>query len=175
MKKILVVIDMQKDFIDGTLGTKEAQAIVPHVVEKIREYPTGHVYATRDTHQDNYLETAEGRHLPVVHCVEGTPGWEIHPDVAAALGSAMIVNKPAFGSIVLADLLQEENDMEELEIELVGLCTDICVVSNALLLKAAMPETEILVDASCCAGVTPESHEAALTTMKMCQIAITND
>ncbi len=174
MRKILVVIDMQKDFIDGALGTEQAQAIVSRVVSKIREYPAEHVYATRDTHQENYLETAEGRHLPVVHCVEGTPGWELHPEVAAALGSAMIVNKPTFGSIVLADLLQEENDREELEIELVGLCTDICVVSNALLLKAVMPEIRICVDASCCAGVTPESHEAALVTMKMCQIVLDN-
>lgn len=170
MRKILVVIDMQKDFIDGTLGTKEAQAIVGAVVDKIRQYPAGNVYATRDTHQADYLETSEGKNLPVVHCVEGTQGWELHPDVAEALGNAVIVNKPTFGSIVLADLLQEENDKEELEIELVGLCTDICVVSNALLLKAAMPEVRISVDASCCAGVTPKSHEAALLTMKMCQI-----
>lgn len=174
VRKILVVIDMQKDFIDGSLGTKEAQAIVENVVKKIGTYDTGNVYATRDTHQENYLETAEGKNLPVAHCIEGTDGWEIDEKVAAALGDAVIINKPTFGSIVLADLLQEENDREELEIELIGLCTDICVVSNALLLKAAMPEVRISVDASCCAGVTPESHEAALTTMKMCQIAVTN-
>ncbi len=174
MRKILIVIDMQKDFIDGSLGTKEAQAIVENVVRKIGEYAEGDVYATRDTHQENYLETSEGRHLPVVHCVEGTEGWEIEPRVAQALGGAPIVNKPTFGSVVLAELLQEENDREELEIELVGLCTDICVVSNALLLKAAMPEITIAVDASCCAGVTPESHEAALTTMQMCQIEVKN-
>lgn len=174
MRKILIVIDMQKDFIDGSLGTKEAQAIVGNVVKKIKQYEAKDIYATRDTHPENYLETAEGKHLPVVHCIEGTEGWEINPDVAAALGSATVINKPTFGSIVLADLLQEENDREELEIELVGLCTDICVVSNALLLKAAMPEISISVDASCCAGVTPQSHEAALTTMQMCQIEVTN-
>lgn len=172
MRKILVVIDMQKDFVDGSLGTKEAQAIVQNVVQKIGQYETKDVYATRDTHSEDYLETSEGKKLPVVHCVEGTAGWELNEEVAEALGSATIINKPTFGSIVLADLLQEENDREELAIELVGLCTDICVVSNALLLKASMPEVSISVDASCCAGVTPESHEAALTTMKMCQIDI---
>ncbi len=173
MRNILVVIDMQKDFIDGALGTKEAQEIVGRVVEKIHAYPAGNIYATRDTHQENYLETAEGKHLPIRHCIEGTEGWELHPDVAKALGEAVIVNKPSFGSVVLADLLEEENAVEELEIEMVGLCTDICVVSNALLLKAVMPETTISVDASCCAGVTPESHQAALLTMEMCQIEIT--
>ena len=174
MRKILVVIDMQKDFIDGALGTKEAQEIVGNVVRKIGTYESKDIYATRDTHQENYLETSEGKKLPVEHCIEGSEGWEINADVAAALGSAVIINKPTFGSIVLADLLQEENNKEELEIELVGLCTDICVVSNALLLKAAMPEINISVDASCCAGVTPESHEAALKTMQMCQITVTN-
>ncbi len=173
MKKVLVVIDMQNDFIDGSLGTKEAEAIVEKVVKKIGQYAPENIYATRDSHQENYLETAEGKKLPVVHCIEGTEGWEINAAVAEALGAATIVNKPTFGSVVLAELLQAENDKEELEIELVGLCTDICVVSNALLLKAVMPEINISVDASCCAGVTPESHEAALTTMQMCQIAIT--
>ena len=143
-------------------------------MKKIKEYEPENVYATRDTHEENYLETAEGKKLPVIHCVEGTPGWEINEMVAEALGSAVIVNKPTFGSVVLAELLQAENDKEELEIELVGLCTDICVVSNALLLKAVMPEINISVDASCCAGVTPQSHEAALTTMQMCQITVNN-
>lgn len=175
MRKILVVIDMQKDFIDGALGTEEARAIVGNVVRKIGRYATKDIYATRDTHGENYLETSEGKHLPVPHCIEGTPGWELQDEVADALKGAVIVNKPTFGSIVLADLLQEENDREELEIELVGLCTDICVVSNALLLKAAIPEIRISVDASCCAGVTPESHRAALSTMKMCQIEIANE
>ena len=174
MRKVLVVIDMQNDFIDGSLGTKEAEGIVENVVKKITEYEPENVYATRDTHEENYLETAEGKKLPVIHCVEGTPGWEINEMVAEALGSAVIVNKPTFGSVVLAELLRAENDKEELEIELVGLCTDICVVSNALLLKAVMPEINISVDASCCAGVTPQSHEAALTTMQMCQITVNN-
>ncbi len=174
MRKILIVVDMQKDFIDGALGTQEAQAIVGNVVKKIGRYDSKDVYATRDTHQEDYMDTLEGKHLPTAHCIEGTEGWELDAGVAQALEDAVIVNKPAFGSLVLADLLQEENDREALEIELVGLCTDICVVSNALLLKAAMPEVEISVDASCCAGVTPESHEAALTTMRMCQIQVTN-
>lgn len=175
MRKILIVVDMQKDFIDGALGTKEARGIVENVVRKIGQYDRKDVYATRDTHQEDYLDTSEGKHLPVMHCIEGTEGWEINPQVAEALGNATIINKPTFGSIVLADLLQEENDKEELEIELAGLCTDICVVSNALLLKAAMPEIKISVDASCCAGVTPESHKAALTTMRMCQVDVVND
>lgn len=173
MKKLLVVIDMQNDFIDGALGTKEAEAIVDHVVAKIKEYPIDCIYATRDTHQADYLETQEGKFLPVVHCVEGTKGWEIHDKVAAALEGAVIVNKPNFGSPALADMLYFETiGQEEVEIELVGLCTDICVVSNAILLKTKLPEVNITVDASCCAGVTPESHEAALTTMKMCQCVI---
>ena len=172
MRKILVVIDMQNDFVDGALGTKEAQAIVGNVVKKIREYDTKDIFATRDTHQEDYLESAEGKKLPVVHCVEGTQGWEMNPEVEKALQGATIINKPTFGSVVLAELLQEENDKEELEIELVGLCTDICVVSNALLLKAVMPEISISVDASCCAGVTPESHDAALITMEKCHIDV---
>lgn len=174
MRKILVVVDMQNDFITGSLGTKEAENIVEKVAEKIRQYAPEDIYATRDTHEENYLDTAEGKKLPVVHCVAGTEGWEIHPLIAETLKSAIIVNKPTFGSVVLAELLQTENDKEELSIELVGLCTDICVVSNALLLKAVMPEIEISVDAFCCAGVTPQSHEAALTTMEMCQITVTN-
>lgn len=172
MRKVLVVVDMQKDFIDGSLGTPEAVAIVENVVKKIGQYKPEDIYATRDTHEENYLDTAEGKKLPVVHCIAGTEGWEICPQVAKALAGATIVNKPTFGSVVLAELLQTENDKEEIEIELVGLCTDICVVSNALLLKAVMPENSISVDAACCAGVTPESHEAALTTMEMCQITV---
>ncbi|MGI6211182.1 MAG: cysteine hydrolase family protein [Anaerovoracaceae bacterium] len=170
MRKILVVIDMQNDFIDGSLGTKEAEAIVGRVVSKIRSYPEEDIYATRDTHPENYLDTNEGRHLPVVHCVKGTPGWEIRKEVADAMPKAVIIDKPTFGSVELMKLLTEENQKEELEIELVGLCTDICVVSNALLLKAAMPENTIRVDLSCCAGVTPELHEAAAKTMQSCQI-----
>lgn len=178
MKKILVVVDMQNDFIDGALGTKEAEAIVPAVVEKIRSYDADCIYATRDTHEANYLETQEGRNLPVVHCVKGTEGWKVREEVAAAMPQAVYVDKPSFGSPALAHMLagvfmkECGSDPAELEIELVGLCTDICVVSNALLLKAALPEVKISVDASCCAGVTPESHRAALTTMQMCQVQV---
>lgn len=174
MKKLLLVIDMQKDFIDGALGTTEAVAIVDKVVEKMKTYPTEHIIATRDTHTPNYLHTQEGQKLPVEHCIQGTAGWQLHPMVAAALGEGKIVDKPTFGSIDLMHQLVEENQREPLALELVGLCTDICVVSNALLLKAAMPEVEITVDAACCAGVTPESHRAALATMGQCQIMVVN-
>ncbi len=172
MRKILVVIDMQNDFIDGALGTREAVAIVDNVIEKIKLYPAENIYATRDTHMDNYLSTNEGKHLPVVHCVKNTEGWKLNKRVALALGDAKIIDKPTFGSEELAEMLKAENDREELEIEIVGLCTDICVVSNALILKAAMPEINISVDSKCCAGVTVESHRAALETMKMCQIDV---
>lgn len=170
MRKILVVVDMQKDFIDGSLGTKEAQAIVNPVIEKMKSYGKSDIYVTRDTHGENYLETAEGKKLPVVHCVKGTEGWQLHPEIEALAEPSHILDKPTFGSLQLMELLRQENEKEPLELELVGLCTDICVVSNALLLKAAMPEVPIRVDASCCAGVTPESHKAALLTMSMCQI-----
>lgn len=172
MRKILIVIDMQKDFINGALGTKEAEAIVEPVIEKIKSYNIKDVYATRDTHTENYLETNEGRHLPVIHCVNGTEGWKIDKRVAKFLKGATIIDKPTFGSVDLARHLRDENMKEQLEIELVGLCTDICVVSNALLLKANMPEINISVDSKCCAGVTLKSHQAALETMKMCQIDI---
>ncbi len=172
MRRILVVIDMQNDFIDGALGTAEAQAIVENVKKKIRSYEPGNVYATRDTHGTDYLDTSEGRHLPVEHCIKGTAGWEIRQDIAELLQGAVIVDKPTFGSVELAGLLKRENEREEIQVELVGLCTDICVVSNALLLKAGMPEVKISVDASCCAGVTPATHRAALDTMNMCQIEV---
>ncbi len=175
MRKVLVVVDMQKDFIDGSLGTKEAQAIVGPVLDKMRSYRRQDIYVTRDTHGADYLDTAEGKKLPVVHCVKGTEGWALHPGVEALAEPSRIVDKPTFGSLGLMEDLARENEAEALEIELVGLCTDICVVSNALLLKAAMPETKISVDASCCAGVTPQSHEAALTTMRMCQIDVMGD
>lgn len=172
MRKILVVVDMQKDFIDGALGTKEAQEIVEPVIKKMKSYDKSDIYVTRDTHGENYLNTAEGRKLPVIHCVKGADGWQLHPEIEAAADSLHIIDKPTFGSMDLMELLRQENEKEPLEIELVGLCTDICVVSNALLLKAAMPEITIRVDSGCCAGVTPESHKAALTTMEMCQIEI---
>lgn len=168
--KILCVIDMQNDFIDGALGTKEAQAIVEKVKEKITAFKNDGqmVIFTRDTHHENYMETQEGKHLPVPHCIEGTKGWEI----SSALPSdgCKIIDKPTFGSRELADYIASTNEVEE--IQLVGLCTDICVISNALLLKATMPEIKISVDSSCCAGVTPESHANALNAMKMCQIEI---
>ena len=168
--KFLIVVDMQKDFIDGSLGTKEAEAIVPAVVKKIREWD-GIVVATRDTHQPDYMQTQEGKFLPVEHCIEGTDGWQINPDVQQALDerNAQVINKPTFGSVALSMMLMQ---CGVTEIQLVGLCTDICVVSNALLLKANMPEVPISVDATCCAGVTPEKHEAALETMRSCQITI---
>ncbi len=172
MRKLLIVVDMQKDFVDGALGTKEAVEIVPAVVSKIKEYDAGNVFVTRDTHQKDYLSTQEGQKLPVEHCIEGTPGWELDAQVAAAVEGAAIVNKPTFGSIELMDMIKSISEKEDISIELIGLCTDICVVSNALLLKAAMPEVEISVDASCCAGVTPEKHRAALDTMSSCQITI---
>jgi len=172
MKKILVVVDMQNDFIDGALGTREAEAVVNSVIEKIGEYPPENIYATRDTHQKDYLMTREGSYLPVEHCIEGTKGWEIRMEVAEAMPCAVIVDKPNFGSLELADLLCGELEKDEIEVELVGLCTDICVVTNALILKSRLPETVVRVDSSCCAGVTVESHEAALLTMKMCQVEV---
>lgn len=167
MKKTLIVIDMQNDFIDGSLGTKEAQAIVPNVKKKIEEYEArgDAIVFTRDTHQSDYLNTNEGKHLPVEHCIEGTYGWEISNELNPT-SFYPIVDKPTFGNLNWKTFFDFE------EIELVGLCTDICVVSNALILKAMYPEINITVDASCCAGVTPESHKAALTTMKMCQINV---
>lgn len=168
---VLVVVDMQNDFIDGALGTKEAQAIVPHVVEKIENFD-GRVYATRDTHQENYLETIEGQHLPIPHCIQGTHGWQLHPDIAPLIARQPI-DKPTFGSTELANMLVTCHADSAIEsITLIGLCTDICVISNALLVKAFLPEVPIFVDASCCAGVTPESHENALKAMEMCHITI---
>lgn len=172
MRRILVVVDMQKDFIDGALGTIEAQKIVNPVIEKMKTYERSNIYITRDTHGENYLDTAEGKKLPVVHCVRDTEGWKLHSEIEKLAEPSHIIDKPSFGSLELMELLQKENEKEPLEIELAGLCTDICVVSNALLLKAAMPECTIKVDAGCCAGVTPKSHQAALLTMEMCQIEV---
>lgn len=166
--KYLIVVDMQKDFIDGALGTKEAQAIIPNVRKKIEEFD-GEVIFTRDTHHKDYLSTQEGRNLPVEHCIEGTAGWEIDKSLQPFC-KGLVVNKPSFGSMALAEEIWERGDAQE--ITLVGLCTDICVISNAMLLKAAMPEVPIIVDRACCAGVTPQSHENALEAMKMCQITI---
>ncbi len=174
MRKILIVIDMQNDFIDAALGTKEAEAIVDAVKDKIRSYPAENVIATMDTHGVNYMQTQEGQNLPVEHCIKGTEGCQIRPDIAALLDGAAIYEKPTFGSTRLAEDLKALSEQEEIELELVGLCTDICVVSNALLLKAFMPEVKIYADAACCAGVTPEKHLAALETMRSCQIHVLN-
>ena len=174
MRKILLVIDMQNDFIDAALGTKEAVSIVEAVKEKIRSFPAEDVIATMDTHDECYMQTQEGKNLPVMHCIKGTDGWKIRPDIAELLTGAKIYEKPTFGSTALAADLKELSEKEEIELELVGLCTDICVVSNALLLKAAMPEVKISVDAACCAGVTPQKHLAALETMRSCQIDVKN-
>ena len=165
MKKTLIVVDMQKDFIDGALGTKEAVAIVENVKAKIAEYQErgDEIIYTRDTHQVDYMRTNEGKYLPVEHCIEGTQGWQIWEGLEVA--GATIVNKPTFGYLNWKDYNLEE-------VELIGLCTDICVVSNALIIKALYPEIKVSVDASCCAGVTKESHLSALLTMKMCQVEI---
>ncbi|MCR4955554.1 MAG: cysteine hydrolase [Lachnospiraceae bacterium] len=167
--KTLIVVDMQKDFIDGSLGTKEAVAIVPNVVKKIKEYRENkdQIIFTRDTHQKNYLETQEGKNLPVEHCIEGTAGWQIASEIEVQ-PEDMVINKVTFGHV------WDKEDIKGSEIELVGLCTDICVISNALGIKAVLPETPISVDANCCAGVTPESHENALEAMKMCHIKVTS-
>ena len=178
---ILVVVDMQKDFVDGALGTGEAQAIVPAVVAKIEEYKAagGTIIVTQDTHESNDLDTQEGKNLPVVHCVKDTDGWLVNSEVSAALPKdAIYIAKPTFGSTELIEKIGEyvkKYGQEYVNVELVGLCTDICVVSNALCLKAFYYEMPISLDAACCAGVTPESHQAALTTMTMCQIHITNN
>ena len=170
MKKILLVIDMQKDFVDGSLGTKEAQEIVPAVVKKVRDFQ-GELIFTMDTHAPEYLKTQEGRNLPVEHCIKGTPGHEIIPELQPFTENAKVFEKITFGSVDLCAYLKSiEKEIES--IELVGLCTDIGVISNALLLKAAMPEIPMSVDAGCCAGVTPEKHEAALETMRSCQVAV---
>ncbi len=171
---VLAVIDMQNDFIDGALGTPEAQKIVPHVIEKIKNFD-GTVLATRDTHGENYLSTQEGRNLPVIHCVKGTEGHELRGGIAELIKTEPI-DKPTFGSAELGKKLAEMNKAEKIDgITLIGLCTDICVISNAMLIKAFLPEVPITVDAGCCAGVTPESHKQALAAMKVCQIKIENE
>lgn len=172
---ILIVIDMQNDFVDGSLGTKEAEAIVPRVVEKIKEYKEKDrlIIATKDTHQADYLSTQEGRMLPIKHCIYGTKGWDLNEKISEELGNdAYIVMKNTFGSKVLINIIESLNAKGPLNIEMVGLCTDICVISNAILLKTMPHEANITVDSSCCAGVNPELHEAALKVMKSCQINI---
>lgn len=171
MKKVLIVIDMQNDFIDGSLGTPEAQAIVPKVKDKIHQYQMNKdmIVFTLDTHYDNYLDTPEGKKLPIKHCIKNTNGWKISPDID--ISDCLHFEKDTFGylnwyltEVSLAD-----------EIELVGLCTDICVISNALILKNYFPDIKIIVDADCCAGTTPEKHKAALETMKSCQVEVIHE
>ena len=171
MQKVLLVIDMQNDFIDGALGTKEAVAIVPAVKKKIEEFD-GTVLFTRDTHFENYMETQEGRNLPVPHCIKGTDGWQIRPELDA-LRTTDAIDKVTFGSSELGPVLQkldQENPIESITV--IGLCTDICVISNAMIAKAFLPEVPISVDANCCAGVMPETHENALKAMEVCQIKV---
>ena len=176
MSKVLVVVDMQNDFISGSLGTKEAEAIVEHVVTKINIYKEAgyKIIYTRDTHYEDYLSTQEGKNLPVEHCIKETWGWQLTEPVAKTVVSqTQLYDKSTFGCVALGEKMRKlaEED-KQLEIELIGLCTDICVISNALLIKANIPEVPIYVDAKCCAGVTPDSHKNALEAMKMCQINI---
>lgn len=173
-KNVLIVVDVQNDFVDGALGTKEAQAMLPQLLTKVRAFD-GEVIYTKDTHPENYLETQEGKNLPVPHCIKGTKGWELVPELRKlqAERGSLVVEKPTFGSAQLAHVLHDRYEKGELaSVELVGLCTDICVISNALVLKAAMPELPITVDPACCAGVTPEKHAAALAVMQSCQIGL---
>ena len=173
MKDLLIVIDMQKDFIDGSLGTKEAEAIVPSVIQLVEEFE-GDVIFTRDTHTEDYLNTLEGKKLPVEHCIKGTEGWNLEGNLESVRvkRDAQVFDKTTFGSKELATYLSQERSSEISSITLCGLCTDICVISNALTIKAFLPEIPIRVKAACCAGVTPASHEPALETMKMCQIDV---
>lgn len=189
MKKILVVVDMQNDFIDGVLGSAEAQAIVPNVVEKLKNINKAEtlVLFTKDTHYNDYADTLEGKMLPVAHCIENTSGWGINKEISKVVddgegymhySSETIINsrvyKSTFGADALQDFLWEHQNVIE-EVEFCGVCTDICVVSNALMARQTLPNTKIVVDASCCAGVTPEKHLAALEVMKSCQIEVVNE
>lgn len=180
---VLVVVDLQNDFVSGALGTAEAREIVPLAVERVVDGLNRgeEILFTRDTHEADYLNTQEGRKLPVVHCVRGTEGWEIVEQLRAYAVERQVLDKPTFGSQCLGALLKAwDEDLRKQgkpgveRVTLIGLCTDICVISNAMLIKAFLPETEIVVDAKCCAGVTPESHRNALAAMKVCQIAVEN-
>ena len=179
--KALIVVDMQKDFIDGALGTDEAAAIVANVVKRVENSKNELILFTKDTHQSDYLSTPEGKKLPVPHCIEGTDGWQINEDILNAwrnnsdtirLGelNENTFNKPVFGSVELVEFLKLRNDVDKIEI--LGVCTDICVISNAIMIKNTLPNVEIDVNAACCAGVTPQSHKEALNVMSMCQINV---
>lgn len=186
--KVLVIVDMQNDFINGVLGTPEAQAIVPKVVDKIKEYESTDTLLlfTKDTHYENYLETQEGKNLPIPHCIQMTEGWQLNKQISGYAKTASLytlhtcdiinsrIKKDTFGSIKLMNILSENKNKID-EIIFVGVCTDICVISNAIMAKAAVPEALITVDAACCAGVTPERHKTALEAMKACQINIINE
>ena len=173
MKHFLIVVDMQNDFVSGSLGSKEAVGIINNSCERIKSFD-GEIFVTYDTHAEDYMSSAEGKKLPVLHCVKGTNGWELDPMIAESLAGRdyTSVEKPTFGSVELPDMISKAACGDDFDITVIGLCTDICVVSNALLLKAYFPEKRIIVDAACCAGVTPESHTAALLTMKMCHIEV---
>ena len=168
--RVLVIVDMQNDFIDGALGTAEARAILPALQKKLEEYRRAGdtVLFTRDTHTAEYLSTQEGKNLPVSHCIRGTEGWQIHPSLDTA--NCRIFDKPAFGSVELGRYIASLPRLEQ--VELAGVCTDICVISNAMLVKNRFPELQVIVDAACCAGVMPETHMTALRAMDMCQIEI---
>ena len=169
-KNVLAVIDMQNDFIDGALGTKEAEEIVGKVAAQIKDFE-GEVVYTRDTHFEDYLNTQEGAKLPVKHCIKDTDGWQIREELRKRQGDdTRIFDKPTFGSVELAQYLKEMKDLQS--VMLIGLCTDICVISNAMVIKAFLPEVAVQVNADCCAGVTPQSHRNALDAMKMCQVEI---
>lgn len=171
MQNILVVVDMQNDFIDGALGTPEAVAILPNVQKRIDNFD-GPVYFTRDTHTADYLATQEGRKLPVPHCILGTDGWQIAPSLDTSRAAA-IFDKPTFGSVALMHEMVRQNAREPIgSVTLIGVCTDICVLSNAMLIKAALPEIRVCIDASCCAGVTPDNHRTALAAVGPCQIEV---
>ena len=175
MRDILIVVDMQKDFIDGALGTPEAVAIVPNVVEKVRDFK-GNVIFTRDTHFENYMDTQEGHNLPVPHCIRGTEGWQICKELQPYAENAPIIDKTTFGSMELGPILQDMHEDGAISsITFVGLCTDICVISNVMIAKAFLPEVKIIVDAACCAGVSPETHKNALEAMKLCQVIVENE
>ncbi len=173
MKHFLIVVDIQNDFVDGALGTKEAEGIIDAACQKIKDFD-GEIFVTFDTHFEDYMKTAEGKKLPVEHCIKGTDGWQLNDKIQKALSGKKYtaVEKLTFGSVELPDLIRKSASDSDFDITLIGLCTDICVVSNALILKANFYDKNIIVDKNCCAGVTVESHNSALTTMQMCQIDV---